>query len=424
MNTSRVISLEAGDNVVYYASPDCAGAVLPDANGAKSVKLLPGNTTGARILAYDNVDSDSNRISNESHIAFVPCANDPDEHVCNGAFEDDVLTHHSFFGGTSFVEMVCDRPQYDAGHKIPWWCNEFGTPDVPDINAPTISNWFNIPFDCSAWFLGCSVTTPDGSDRLMRMVTPYEAAKTRLETPLIAGQQYKFSADVLSVSQNPTSYTVMTGLDHSNELPGVFDYTINPLQIIVSQVIPNNDPNNDWTHLEIIFTPNDDYQYLVMYSFDEANMYVDNISVKPHTGPVDSEPIPVDIKVTKELIDSSLSLFDRNITWRVRVTNIGNNNATNVNILDTVPTGLLYMSHTTQNLQESYDPITGSYMIPSLPAGGQTQIEIVMKVPQAACGTKINTASLSGLGQVDTNTLNNTSSVGIKLKPCRASQVK
>lgn len=425
IHSARIINLEAGDNVVYYSDPDCAGGPLPNANGAESVKLIPGNAAGTRILAYDNKDSVANRISNESHVSFVPCANDPDEHVCNGDFEDDILTHHALFGGTWFGEMVCSGNQFDAGYKIPWWCNEFGSPDVPDVNVPTLSNWFNIPFDCSSWFPGCLVNTPDGSDRLMRVVTPSEASKTRLETPVVAGQQYVFSADVLSVSSIPTSYTVMAGLEHDASISSIFGYGLDPIdeQVIVSQAIPNNDPNNDWTHLEVVFTPNNDYEYLVIYSFDEATMYADNISVKPYV-PSEEESVPVDIKVSKELLDPTLSLFDREITWRVRVANLSGNPATNITILDMIPIGFLYESYITQNPQESYDPVTGAYVIPNLPAGGQTQIDIVMKVPQAACGTKINIATLASLGQTDTNPANDQSSVGIKLKLCRAQQVK
>ncbi len=136
------------------------------------------------------------------------------------------------------------------------------------------------------------------------------------------------------------------------------------------------------------------------------------------------EPVPLDIKISKELIDKTLSVFDRTITWRVRVANLGPNNATNIIVSDLIPAGLLYESHTTQNLQESYTPATGAYVIPNLPAGAQTQIDIVMKVPQAACGTKTNTASLASLGQLDTDPSNNQSSVAIKLKACNAAQVR
>ena len=152
-------------------------------------------------------------------------------------------------------------------------------------------------------------------------------------------------------------------------------------------------------------------------------MYADNISVKPYV-PSEEESVPVDIKVSKELLDPTLSLFDREITWRVRVANLSGNLATNITILDMIPIGFLYESYITQNPQESYNPVTGAYVIPNLPAGGQTQIDIVMKVPQAACGTKINIATLASLGQTDTNPANDQSSVGIKLKPCRAQQVK
>lgn len=169
--------------------------------------------------------------------------------------------------------------------------------------------------------------------------------------------------------------------------------------------------------------PNHDYVYGMNLSGGQTEDNKDFGVVLEEAG---VEPVPVDIKITKDLIEPTLSILDRNITWRVRVVNFGPNTATNININDVIPAGLMYVSHTTQNPQETYNPITGVYNIPSLLSGNQTQIQITMKVPQAACGIKTNSAILTSIAETDTNPVNNQSAASIKLKACgnQAVQVK
>ncbi len=137
---------------------------------------------------------------------------------------------------------------------------------------------------------------------------------------------------------------------------------------------------------------------------------------------------PTDIQIKKTLIDSTLSLFDRYITWRIIVQNIGTNNATNVLVKEIVPPGLIYHSSITPS-PNTYDSSVHILNIPTLLAGGQTYIDITMKVPNSSkvCGVKTNMAVLHDLDQVDSNPNNNQDQASIALPHCpitEAPQVK
>lgn len=149
----------------------------------------------------------------------------------------------------------------------------------------------------------------------------------------------------------------------------------------------------------------------------ETNLPGGQSSVLNHFGVVlDSAPT-VNVHIKKGLIDSTLSLFDRNITWQVEATNTGVHDATNIDILDLPPAPLIYYSHVTQT-PNTYNPSTGIWHIPHLAIGQTAIIQITMKVPQGTCGTKINMASLSSVDQEDTDPTDNASQAQIKLRAC------
>lgn len=126
----------------------------------------------------------------------------------------------------------------------------------------------------------------------------------------------------------------------------------------------------------------------------------------------------VDIKVAKDLIDSTLSANDPYITWRIRVANISQNSATNIVVSDVFPAGLTYVSHSLLNNQNTFNPNNGILNIVSLNPSEQTHVDIKMLVPKTACGTKTNAAHLMSVTQIDSNTSNNSSTASIKLKTC------
>lgn len=144
------------------------------------------------------------------------------------------------------------------------------------------------------------------------------------------------------------------------------------------------------------------------------------ISENNNFGLVLSSEGPTDIRIKKTLIDSTLSLFDRYITWRIIIQNIGTNNATNVLVKEIIPPGLIYHSIATPS-SNTYDSSVHILNIPQLSAGSQTYIDITMKVPNSSkvCGLKTNIAVLHDLDQVDTNPSNNQDQASINLPKCK-----
>lgn len=137
---------------------------------------------------------------------------------------------------------------------------------------------------------------------------------------------------------------------------------------------------------------------------------------------LNTQPLPqLNLRIQKTLWDSTLSIFDRNITWRVEVVNNGPNDATNIFIGDNVPQGLIYNYYSSPDPDVYFDSNTEQIVIPQLQSGNSVYIDITMKVPNnySVCGTKINIAELSSLDQTDIFTIDNQSSAQIKLRPCR-----
>lgn len=123
------------------------------------------------------------------------------------------------------------------------------------------------------------------------------------------------------------------------------------------------------------------------------------------------------LHIKKALLDSSLSIIDRNITWQVEVTNFGPDTATGVNIIDSIPASLVYYAHAT-SYPYTYNPVTGIWNIPELGVGETAYINITMRVPQGTCGLKTNMANILDMDQTDSDISNNTAIANIKLKNC------
>lgn len=130
-----------------------------------------------------------------------------------------------------------------------------------------------------------------------------------------------------------------------------------------------------------------------------------------------SSAVTFNLHVKKGLIDSTLSLIDRNITWRVEVTNAGPDDANNIDIVDHIPVPLIYYSHVTTS-PNTFNPGTGIWHLPHLEPGEMATLLITTKVPLGTCGVKINKALLDSYDGVDTDPTDNASQAEIKLRAC------
>ncbi len=124
-----------------------------------------------------------------------------------------------------------------------------------------------------------------------------------------------------------------------------------------------------------------------------------------------------DIYVRKYLTDSTLSANDRMVTFRIDVSNLGQANATNVDVSDIVASPFIYQTSATP-LPNTYTPSSGIFHIPSLAVGSTVSLQLTLKVSNIACGQLQNTAHLASLDQIDVLTGNNQSTAILNVTNC------
>ncbi|UWY27715.1 gliding motility-associated C-terminal domain-containing protein [Flavobacterium sp. TR2] len=125
----------------------------------------------------------------------------------------------------------------------------------------------------------------------------------------------------------------------------------------------------------------------------------------------DSEFINVpatDIAINKE-VDKTDVPMDSQVTFTITAENRGSITATNVEVQDALPKGYSFVSSTMSS--GSYDAKTGIWSIPSINAGTLQTLTITVKVVDF--NDYLNTAHLTKLDQIDTNSANNQDSATV-----------
>jgi uncharacterized repeat protein (TIGR01451 family) len=113
-----------------------------------------------------------------------------------------------------------------------------------------------------------------------------------------------------------------------------------------------------------------------------------------------------DLALTKGVDDATPNVGDT-ITFTVTLSNSGPDKATDVRVLDLLPTGLTYVSAVAS--QGTYAPSTGVWTVGGVSVG--TPLTLVMQANVASTSPQTNTATIGGVDQVDPDLGNNTASV-------------
>lgn len=120
-----------------------------------------------------------------------------------------------------------------------------------------------------------------------------------------------------------------------------------------------------------------------------------------------------DIAITK-IANKSQAIVGENITYTLVATNNGPKTATNIKVIDQIPSGLSFVSSNPSI--GTYTSSTGIWDIGDLTNSGQASIVLVLSVDQGTVNSTItNTGSLNSLDQFDPNTANNTASVDVDI---------
>ncbi|EFO79024.1 hypothetical protein OSCT_3100 [Oscillochloris trichoides DG-6] len=110
-------------------------------------------------------------------------------------------------------------------------------------------------------------------------------------------------------------------------------------------------------------------------------------------------PGEADLELTKTLV--SLSKLSDSAVFLISVINHGPDPATNVEVLEQLPSGLLYVNASPS--QGSYNPTTGNWYIGTIPTGATVTLQIMTQVTAAESTAITNTAQVSRSDQPDPN---------------------
>jgi uncharacterized repeat protein (TIGR01451 family) len=116
-------------------------------------------------------------------------------------------------------------------------------------------------------------------------------------------------------------------------------------------------------------------------------------------------PQQADLALAKTVNDATPNVGEI-ITYTVTLTNKGPNAATNVSILDLLPSGVSFISASPS--LGAYNSGTGLWTIAAIPNGGTATLTLTAQVVSPS--TQTNTATITGADQFDPNTANNTAS--------------
>ncbi len=104
------------------------------------------------------------------------------------------------------------------------------------------------------------------------------------------------------------------------------------------------------------------------------------------------------------------------LTYTLTVTNAGPSDATGVQVIDTLPSGVVFVSATSSQGTVNGSGSTVTAALGNLADGGQATITVLADVAAAASGTLVNAATVSGT-ETETNLNNNTDQVSTTVQP-------
>jgi|GEM_PF-970902 len=126
-----------------------------------------------------------------------------------------------------------------------------------------------------------------------------------------------------------------------------------------------------------------------------------------------------DIGVVKEVNDTVPSIGDT-VAYTITVTNYGPDRATGIRVMDLLPLGLLYVSHSVAGGTGAYDPVTGEITLDDLAIGSSATVTLRCRVEQGAPTEIVNCASLKRLDQTDVDITDDRSCATIRPRARRA----
>jgi gliding motility-associated-like protein/uncharacterized repeat protein (TIGR01451 family) len=116
-----------------------------------------------------------------------------------------------------------------------------------------------------------------------------------------------------------------------------------------------------------------------------------------------------DLTITN-VVDNPTPNFGDNVTFTITVNNVGEGGFINTLVSDLLPTGYNLVSSNTST--GTYNPATGLWTIPALPAGQSVTLTIVAEV--LSSGNYLNVAAIENSTPLDVDAANNSASASVE----------
>jgi uncharacterized repeat protein (TIGR01451 family) len=145
------------------------------------------------------------------------------------------------------------------------------------------------------------------------------------------------------------------------------------------------------------FTGTDSFTYQLNDGTANSNVATVSLTVSPTA--------EADLSVLKTVDNPTPNVGDL-ITFIVTLTDVGPDDATNVELTDVLPAGLAFVTATPS--QGTYDPSSGLWTVGTVSPGGSQTLSLTAKVDSPAALT--NTGSIIHADQFDPDPANNTAS--------------
>lgn len=127
----------------------------------------------------------------------------------------------------------------------------------------------------------------------------------------------------------------------------------------------------------------------------------------------------VDVEVQTYLLEDELSSLDRDVTYRVTVTNHGPSEAKDIKIKNLIPRSSVPLSFSGDIVTGSYAPSYDFYFIPHLGSGETTFIEIKTQITPVSCGfVETVTTGIVSVDGFDVDRSNNFDSTMLSVPSC------
>ncbi|MHC5112428.1 MAG: DUF11 domain-containing protein, partial [Planctomycetota bacterium] len=321
--------------------------------------------------------------------------------------------------GITYVSDTTSQGSYDAGKQNSTWVWDVGTLGVAASATLTITTTVDAGTTGQTIVNVAMITEVDQAD-------PDSSNNVSDDFIAVAGTDLAITKTVddstPDIGQNIT-YTLTATNNGPSDATSVVVNDLLPPEVSYQSDTPSQGSYDSATGIWTIGNLANDASVTLDINAqvlnDDGNLVITNTAaissaeadpdLNNNTATADINVSATDIEVLK-VVDNATPYEGNNVVYTVTVSNLGSNQATNVEVEDILPAGVTYVGSTPS--QGSY--AAGLWLVGDISGSGSATLSITASVDNGTASTTItNTAELASVDQIDTDTTNDNASIDI-----------